>query len=267
MAAAEPIMAGARFGRWLVLEAAPPKIYSQNGFPRAMWLCLCDCGTERAVQGYSLSNGMSQSCGCTRFDKTPGIDIPKGERACIECGCSLPLSAYSPRRERGGNAVRSTCKECINKLRREARRNCDDAEKERQLQIARQWKHNNFARDAAKKRAWNARNPDKVNQHGRDASARFRKRNPAVANLRSRKWRARKMNAYPVWADEFVIEQFYECCAERNALRTCGVEWHVDHIIPLQSKVVCGLHVHDNLRVIPSFMNLSKGNRYCPDSP
>ena len=40
----------------------------------------------------------------------------------------------------------------------------------------------------------------------------------------------------------------------------------VDHIIPLNSKVVCGLHIETNLRIIDLEENKSKGNRFKPCS-
>ena len=46
-----------------------------------------------------------------------------------------------------------------------------------------------------------------------------------------------------------------------------GGRWHVDHIVPLKSKIVCGLHCSANLQVIPAIINSSKGNRVWPDMP
>lgn len=52
-------MAGQSIGHWSVLCQA-------GNTPRggALWLCRCNCGTERAVIGSDLRKGKSLSCGC-----------------------------------------------------------------------------------------------------------------------------------------------------------------------------------------------------------
>jgi hypothetical protein len=41
---------------------------------------------------------------------------------------------------------------------------------------------------------------------------------------------------------------------------TTGVAYHVDHILPLVSPIVCGFHSPENLRVITAKENWSKRN-------
>lgn len=55
------------------------------------------------------------------------------------------------------------------------------------------------------------------------------------------------------------MEHFYWLASDLK--RVTGFDYHVDHIIPLQGENVCGLHVPWNLQVLPSYMNLSKGNK------
>lgn len=56
------ITPGLRFGRWVVLKRDSAK--ASNG--GAVFLCRCDCGTEKIVVGDKLRRGTSQSCGCLR---------------------------------------------------------------------------------------------------------------------------------------------------------------------------------------------------------
>jgi hypothetical protein len=65
--------------------------------------------------------------------------------------------------------------------------------------------------------------------------------------------------ATPGWADRGRMLAIY---AEAKA---GGLE--VDHIVPLRSDVVCGLHCEANLRSIPGVENAVKGNRFWPDMP
>lgn len=54
-------LTGMRMGAWTVLRRAGTSPYNQ-----AIWTCRCDCGTERAVAGQSLRNGVTHSCGCLK---------------------------------------------------------------------------------------------------------------------------------------------------------------------------------------------------------
>ena len=56
-------LTGMKFGRWLVLEQAEDHI-EPSGNHCAQWLCLCDCGTKKIINGYVLRRGVSKSCGC-----------------------------------------------------------------------------------------------------------------------------------------------------------------------------------------------------------
>ena len=57
------VLAGKRFGRWVVIErAGSTERYA------ALWKCVCDCGTERLVRGTALKNGKSMSCGCVNYE-------------------------------------------------------------------------------------------------------------------------------------------------------------------------------------------------------
>lgn len=58
---------------------------------------------------------------------------------------------------------------------------------------------------------------------------------------------------------EFVFSEAYDLAKIRE--KQFGFKWHVDHIVPLNGKTVCGLHVWNNLQVIPAVQNLSKGNK------
>lgn len=93
----------------------------------------------------------------------------------------------------------------------------------------------------------------------------YKQRNPAKTLAATRMRQARKLNATPVWANQFFMEEAYDLARLRT--EATGFEWQVDHVVPLQSKKVCGLHNEFNLQVIPAKQNQIKGNRQWPDMP
>ena len=108
-------------------------------------------------------------------------------------------------------------------------------------------------------KAWRDNNPEKM-QAARDKWASENKGRLA-ARVRTRQ--ASKIKRTPKWLtenDKWMIREAYDLAVLRTEL--FGFSWHVDHIIPLQGKLVSGLHVPTNLQVIPAHMNCKKGNKH-----
>jgi hypothetical protein len=84
--------------------------------------------------------------------------------------------------------------------------------------------------------------------------------NRGRCNENSARYDAAKIKATPKWANVERIKCYYSVAAMLN--REKLEVWHVDHIVPLRGKNVCGLHVENNLRVITQSENCSKSNRF-----
>lgn len=145
----------------------------------------------------------------------------------------------------------------------------------------------------ARAKAWYDANKDKAkstraayreaNREKLRANAATARLKPEVAReiaVKARKWakenpvkrarmgadrRAAKMNATPLWANKGEIEEIY--AAARRLTNETGVPHHVDHIVPLKSRLVCGFHVQGNLQVLPARENMKKHNSFWPDMP
>lgn len=150
------------------------------------------------------------------------------------------------------------------------------ANKERILATNAAWVERNKARrratGAARYRAianehraymkkWREGNKDRLTALVAD----WARRNPQKRAASQARRRAAKFLATPAWANDFFIAEAYDLARRRTEM--LGFPWHVDHIVPLQSRLVCGLHVEHNLRVIPAQTNQIKGSRTWPGMP
>ena len=119
-----------------------------------------------------------------------------------------------------------------------------DRNRARVLENNRRWRHKDLAKHAQRAKDWRKAHPEKWN---------------ALVMARY----AAKTRAIPVWlerADKLEIEDTYRRAREVTA--TTGRRWHVDHIIPLRGKEVCGLHVPWNLQVLSAEENVRKRNHH-----
>lgn len=98
---------------------------------------------------------------------------------------------------------------------------------------------------------WRADNKEHLKEYGK--KKRIRRRVAIYANNAKR--RADRLRARPKWTDLVAIEKIY---------RDCPKGYHVDHIIPLNGELVCGLHVENNLQYLTAKDNLKKSNKFTP---
>lgn len=103
--------------------------------------------------------------------------------------------------------------------------------------------------DSARKYIYCKSNREKCNKASRD----HYRLNKEKYIARNAKRRAIEIQAIPLWADLEKIEMFYINRPEG---------YHVDHIIPLNNALVCGLHVLDNLQYLTKTDNLKKSNKF-----
>lgn len=129
---------------------------------------------------------------------------------------------------------------------------------------------------AARHKSWRERNLEYARSKRREnhfanhaanlsAIKDWKRRNPEKNAFYVMKRQAAKLRAIPSWADMDAIEAIY--AEARRLTELTGIKHHVDHIVPLQSPWVCGLHCEANLQILPYYENQSKSNRVWPDMP
>lgn len=122
----------------------------------------------------------------------------------------------------------------------------------------RRWAQENAVGLAEAKRRYRKENAASIAEYHR----RYQQENPEKSAAKKARRKAKILDATPSWADSTAILAVY---AQADALKRLVGDVHVDHIVPLQSPYVCGLHVQQNLEVIDDKENMRKSNTRWPD--
>ncbi len=207
-------------------------------------------------------------------------------KICTRCRVKKSIESFS-KASREADGLQDRCKQC-NKETSSAYR-AANSEKERLRN--RLYQQANKAKCAARSASYRKRHADKVraaarefyeahkqseNQRAseyhranatriRESKKKWKSDNQAACRTHESKRRAFKLCATVQWANEEKIAAHYAKSAKLT--RETGIVHHVDHIVPLISDIVCGLHWEGNLQVLPALKNWEKRNLHWPDMP
>ena len=107
---------------------------------------------------------------------------------------------------------------------------------------------NNKNEISEKKKIYRLKNKEKIKKHIKE----YHLKNRHIRTSLNAKRKAAKLKATPKFANLEKIKEIY---------KNCPKGYQVDHIVPLQGKNVCGLHVEWNLQYLTPSENLSKHNK------
>ena len=128
--------------------------------------------------------------------------------------------------------------------------------KERESQRTHNWYVDNKDKVFIRWSKWYEENREKVLAYRR----KYGKEHLDKGRLYVAKRKSILLNAIPEWVNFDKIKEVYNKAKELEKIT--GIRYHVDHVVPLQSKNVCGFHVWDNLQILADKLNISKGNKF-----
>lgn len=180
------------------------------------------------------------------------------EKTCFKCLATKPLSEFYKHKMMADGHL-NKCKACtkadVNKHRE------DNLERFREYDRSRGMLPHRVAARAEYQKTESGKKSLSKSRAKYQADNKEKRKTIKLVCQRARE--ASKISRTPAWlsaAEKALIRARY---SEARWMTTrTGVKHHVDHIVPLLGKTVCGLHVPWNLRVIPARENNKKSNHF-----
>lgn len=179
-------------------------------------------------------------------------------RTCQTCG-NFKLASEMVKGKTRCKACRRVADYAYEKANREAitQRNRErrNADLERARELERASRERNREKLIARRKAYLAKNHEVLKAKRR---ARYLE-DPSVVITAALARLLKRNTATPPWADKKAIKAIYR---RAQYLRSLGDNVEVDHCIPLQGKLVSGLHVESNLVIRKKLINRRKSNKF-----
>ena len=141
-----------------------------------------------------------------------------------------------------------------------------------------EWVKRNKEHVLQKDREWKDANREKVRVADREYTRKYRKENPGKSETYGKAYRQRdyvkvrsnengaKRRALEMRTSKFELNSYGNILKlfklSNKKTKETGRDYHVDHIVPLQGRLVSGFHISGNLRVILAKTNTIKHNHY-----
>lgn len=172
-------------------------------------------------------------------------------KPCTKCGEVKELSDYRKRADsKDGHS--HICKKCLSIDGYRYRK--DPEVKKRLKKLGKEYYKKNKKVLLKKMQDYYINNKESCNKN----SYKYAKRNKHKKNM----LKMSRLRATPKWLTKDQKKEILSFYAESQLKKeTTGIDYNVDHIVPLNGKNVCGLHVPWNLRVIEASKNKRKSNK------
>ena len=164
-------------------------------------------------------------------------------KTCNTCKLNKPLNQFYVLKS-GKDGHTAACQTCIKERTRKNALKNHEKYKQYLREYGKEWRKNN--REKMKALLKNHYNNNKDYYFSKTAKRKLKIK-----------------QSIPAWDREFTdfaYEEAFDLCKIKQTL--FGIEYNVDHVVPLNGTNVCGLHVWNNFAVIDAIENRKKGNTH-----